>query len=314
MRRRLAWAVVAVVAVAVFVRFCVVILDEREQAFRTLLNNPEFKIFGFQINEPALTEPGLYVRIPGLHQLYRYERRKLRYDAEPRELYTTEKVLIEVDYFATWQIEDPRLFFESVRTYPDALRRLDSITYSELRETLALHPLSDLLSEKRSLITRAVAERCDQKFKPLGIRIHDLRIRRSDYPEGNRGRIFVRMRTERERFAKKFRAEGGEAALEIRSRADRESRVIRAEATRQSETIRGEGEARATETYAQAYNQDRDFYAFVKSLETYRMSFDDSTRLVLTPRSYFLRYLFPNSKTTPGSVGSGLPQGQEKGP
>jgi membrane protease subunit HflC len=313
--RRLLLGLLVVAGVAVFVRFCIVILDERQQGFRTILNNPDFQLLGFQINQPLLTEPGVYVRIPGLHQVYRYDRRKLRYDAKPRELYTTEKVLIVVDYFAIWQIEDPRLFFESVRTYPDALRRLDTITYSELRKNLALHSLKDLLSEARSSITRAVAEQCDQTLSPLGIRIRDLRIRRSDYPKANLDQIFMRMQKERERFAKKFRAEGGEAALEIRSLADRESRIIRAEAMRQSETLRGQGEAQATQTYAEAFDQDRDFYAFMKSLETYRKAFGESTRLVLTPRSHFLRYLFPDGKgPTPGSVGSGKPREQEKAP
>jgi membrane protease subunit HflC len=302
--RRAIYAAVVLAGLVLFLRFCAVVLDEREQAFRTFLNDPEYRLFGLQINQPLLNEPGLYVRIPFLHQLYRYDRRKLRYDAEPRELYTSEKILIEVDYFALWQIEDPRRFFESLRTYPEALRKLDEITYSKLRNKLALHPLKDLLSDQRSVITETVAEECDAALRPRGIRIHELRMRRADYPEANLGRIFARMRTERERLAKKFRAEGEEAALEIRSRAERESRVIRAEASRESEKIMGEGDARAAETYAQAYNQDRDFYAFVRSLETYRKTIDESTTLVLTPRSHFLRFLFPSSgNVTPGSGG-----------
>ena len=302
--RRGIYAAVALAGFVLFLRFCVVVLDEREQAFRTLLNDPEYRLFGLQINEPVLNEPGPYLRIPFLHQLYRYDRRKLRYDAEPRALYTSEKILIEVDYFALWQIEDTRLFFESLRTYPEALRKLDEITYSKLRNRLALHPLKDLLSDQRSVITRTVSEECDAALRPRGIRIHELRMRRAEYPEANLGRIFARMRTERERLAKKFRAEGDEEALDIQSRADRESRVIRAEASRESEKIRGEGDARAAETYAQAYEQDRDFYSFLRSLETYRNTLDESTTLVLTPRSHFLRYLFPGSdNVTPGPDG-----------
>jgi membrane protease subunit HflC len=131
-------------------------------------------------------------------------------------------------------------------------------------------------------------------------------MRRADYPEGNLGRIFARMRTERERLAKKFRAEGEEASLEIRSSAERESRIILAEARREAETIRGEGDARATETYADAYGRDRDFYSFLRSLETYRQTLDDSTTLILTPQSHFLRYFLRDPQgVTPGSVGTG---------
>ncbi|MEE8556445.1 MAG: protease modulator HflC, partial [Myxococcota bacterium] len=276
------------------------------------LNDPEFQMFGLDLNRSILREPGVYVRIPGLHQLYRYDRRALRYDAEARELYTSEKVLISVDYFALWQIEDPRRFFETVRVHSEALRRLDSITYSQLRTTLALHPLRDLLSEERSKITEKVREACDEKLKPLGIRVREFRIRRSDYPEANLSRIFARMSTERERFAKRFRAEGDEAALEIRSRADRDSRVIRAEASRESDVIRGEGDAGAAEIYAKAFGRDREFYSFLKSLETYRKSLDETTTFVLTPESHFLRYLFPSSNATPGSVGSGGPRAPRK--
>lgn len=291
MRRGILLAL-ATVAVAAFGFFCLVILDERHQGFRTLLNDPEFRAFGVQLNQPALTEPGLYLRIPGLHQLYVYDRRRLLYDAEPRELYTKEKQLIEVDYFAIWQIEEPRRFFEGIRTYENATRRLDTVTYSEVRKTLALHPLSDLLSERRSEIMRTIAEQCDRELRPRGIRVRDLRLRRSDYPEANLARILERMRSERERFAKKARAEGDEAAREIRSRAERESLVIRAEAGREAERLRGEGDARAAEIYARAYGQDAEFYSFLKSMETYRQSLDESTTLVVTPKSYFLRHLF----------------------
>ncbi len=308
--RRL-FAFVGIVAVVLFARFCIVILDEREQAFRTLLNDPEPRLMGYSLNRPLLTEPGLYLRIPGLHQIHRFDRRRLRYDSEPRALYTKGKLPIEVDYYAIWRIDDPRRFFEGVREHSEALRRLDTVTYSELRKTLALYTLEDLLSERRPVIMGQVARQCDEKLAPLGIRVLDLRIRRSDYPEGNLAQIFARMRTERERFAKKARAEGDEAAREIRSRAERESRVILAEATRKAAKTRGTGDARAAAIFAGAYGQDPEFYAFIKSLETYRATLAEETMLILTPRSYFLRYLFPNHgkaiRGSPGSVGAPAP-------
>jgi membrane protease subunit HflC len=282
-------------AFGVVASFCIVILDEREQAFRTFLNDPDFKVFGVQLGETVLTEPGWYVRIPGLQQLYVYDRRRLRYDAKPRDLYTSEKLLIQVDYYAMWRIADPRLFFESVKTYEEASRRLDTVTYGEVRKTLAQHPLSDLLSPRRTVLMNSITEACDATLGSFGIQIADLRLRRTDYPQTNLARVFDRMRTERDRFAKRYRAEGEEEARAIRSRAERESEVLRAEATRKSEQIRGEGDARATNIYAEAFSQDAEFYAFVRSLQAYRKALDDQTTLILSPNSSFLRYLFPDS-------------------
>ncbi len=283
---------------AVVGSFCIVILDERQQAFRTLLNDPEPTLFGYSLNRPVLTKPGWYFRIPGLHQLYTYDRRLLRYEANPRDLYTSEKLLLEVDYYAIWRIADPQLFFESIRTLPEALGRLDTITYSEVRRTLAQHSLADLLSRERLAIMRVITENSAAKLSPLGIELVDLKLRRTDYPEANLDRIFQRMRTERERFAKKFRAEGEEQARIIRANADRESQVIRAEAARESATLRGEGDAAAARIYANAYGKDPEFYAFTRSLEAYKKALDDETTLILSPKLPFLRYLFLDGKRT----------------
>jgi membrane protease subunit HflC len=116
-------ALLLLLTVVVVGSFCVVILDERQQAFRTLLNDPEPEYFGLSLNRAILSEPGWYIRIPGLHQLYIYDRRLLRYEANPRDLYTSEKTLLAVDYYAMWQIADARLFLESVRTLSEALGR-----------------------------------------------------------------------------------------------------------------------------------------------------------------------------------------------
>ncbi len=272
--------------------FGVVVLDEGEQAFRTLLNDPEPKLFDYSLNTAVLDKPGWYFRIPGLHQLYVYDRRLLRYEANPRNLYTSEKLLLEVDYYAMWRVADPRLFFESVRTQREALGRLDTITYSELRTTLAQHTLADLLSTRRPAITQAITANSAAKLSPLGIELVDLKLRRTDYPQANLDRIFQRMRTERERFAKKFRAEGEEQARTIRAKADRESQVVRAEARGEAAVLRGEGDAEAADIYAQAYGKDPEFYAFTRSLEAYEKALDEETTLILSPKLPFLRYLF----------------------
>ena len=143
---------VLAVALVVAASFCVVVLDEREQAFRTLLSEADYEVAGIPLNRPELTEPGWYIRIPMLHDLYVYDRRLQRYDSDPQDLYTSEELLLEVDYYAMWRIVNPRQFFETNRTLSRALQRIDDVTYDNLRAVLAQQPLSALLSPQRDEI------------------------------------------------------------------------------------------------------------------------------------------------------------------
>ncbi len=281
-------------ALVVLASFCFIIIDEREQGFRTLLDDPDFALpGGIYKNKAELTEPGIYVRIPGLHDVYRFDRRRLHYDATKAfEGLTKENLLISLDYYAIWQIEDPRKFYEAFTNTQRAIKRLDDVTYSAVQKTVTQYSLADLLAAKREEITRQIAEASNAELQPKGLRILDLRVRGTDYPDTNLKQIFDRMRTERNRFALKFRAEGDEQAREIRSNADRESQVIRAGAEREATKMRGEGDAEAMRIYAEAYNQDPEFYSFMRSLEAYRTALDDQTTLILSKEMPFLKHLF----------------------
>ncbi len=273
--------------------FCIVIIDEREVAFRTILNESDPTLFGLHLNQPVIDQPGWYIRIPFLHQLYRYEGRRMRYDrADPLELQTSEKLLIEVDYYAVWRIADPELYFKRIRTRDAAIRRIDTITYSSVQQTLAKHTLADLLSEDREEITRSIAAISRAGLAPEGIEILDLRVRRTVYPAANLPRVYQRMSTERNRFALKFRAEGEEQARTIRSSADQESLIIVSTAERDSARLRGAGDAEATRIYAEAYGKDREFFEFLRSLEAYKLALNSQTTLILSPDAPFLKYFF----------------------
>ena len=130
---------------------------------------------------------------------------------------TFEPLLIEIDYFAVWRIADPELYFKSIRTRDAALRRLDTVTYSAVQQTLARYTLANLLSEEREEITSTIRDISAEGLAPDGIEVLDLRIRRTVYPEANLPQIYNRMRTERNRFAMRFRAEGEEQSRAIRS-------------------------------------------------------------------------------------------------
>ncbi len=278
------------VALGLAAALCLEVIDERELGFRTLLSEPEYAIAGVALNRAELVEPGWYVVIPGLHQLYRYDRRLLRFDAPPRELYVAEKLRLEVDYYALWRIADPRRFFEANRSVEAATRQVDNVTDSAVRKALAQHPLADLLSPARGQLSEILRD-SDETLRPLGIQVEDVRIRSIVYPSVNRAQVYQRMRTERSRVAIRLRAEGEQNAREVRAKADLEAQVIRAEADALATRLRGEGDARAASIFADAYGRDAEFYSFVRSLEAYRTALDDKTTLVLSPKHPFLRHL-----------------------
>ena len=291
--RWLGCAVLAVAAV-VFASFCVLVIDERQIGFRTLMGIPEPRpLLGLELNRPLLLEPGFYLRIPGLHQVTTFDKRRQRFDSPRHEPQTAQGELIRLDYYVIWRIDDPRRFFEAFRgSDPAAQNQIDNTSYGELRSALGEHSLADLLSPRRDEILRAVVAGAGAKLAPQGIEVLDLEIRRLDYPDQNLEQIHRRMRSERERYALRARAEGEEQGLAIRSKADEQVRVLLAEAEREAQRLRGEGDAEASRVYAEAFGHDPEFYAFVRSLEAYRKTVDEHTTLILSRDAPFLRYLF----------------------
>ena len=246
-----------------------------------------------QLGEPVrvVREPGLYWKIPFIQQVTYFDRRLLDYDASPKEILTVDKQQLVVDNYTRWRIVDPLQFYRSVRNEDGAQSRLDDIVYSDLRETLGRHTLREIVSDKRSALLAEVTRRSAEKAKAYGIEVVDVRIKRADLPEKNEQNVFNRMRTERERQAKKFRAEGDEEARKIRSESDKEVRIILADAQQTAQVVRGEGDAQAARTFAEAYGRDPEFYAFQRSLDAYRAALAEDTTVILSPRGDFLRYL-----------------------
>jgi membrane protease subunit HflC len=246
-----------------------------------------------QLGEPVRTvrEPGLYWKLPFVQNVLYFDQRLLDYDAAPRELLTKDKQQLVVDNYSRWRIADPLQFYRTVRNEEGARSRLDDIVYSNLRENLGRHTLREIVSGKRAVLMKEVTARSDEKAREYGIEVIDVVIKRADLPEKNELNVFNRMRTERERQAKKFRAEGDEAARKIRSESDKEVQILLAEARKQAEITRGEGDALAVKIFADAYGRDPDFYQLVRTLEAYRNALRDGTTLVLSPNSDFFRYL-----------------------
>jgi len=246
-----------------------------------------------QLGEPVrvVQEPGLYWKVPFIQQVTYFDRRLLDYDAASKDILTVDKQQLSVDNYSRWRIADPLQFYRTVRDERGAQSRLDDIVYSDLRETLGRHTLRDIVSDKRDQLMADVTARSAEKAKVYGIEIVDVRIKRADLPEKNEQTVFGRMRSERERQAKKFRAEGDEEARKIRSESDKQVQILLADATQQAEVIRGEGDANATRIFAEAYGRDPDFYAFQRTLEAYRSALASGTTVILSPKSEFFRFL-----------------------
>ena len=247
-----------------------------------------------QFGEPkrTLQDPGLNWKIPFIQNVVFYENRVLSMvSSDSDEVILADQKRLEVDTYARYQIVNPLLFYQTVRNVQGVEQRLDAIVDSSVRRVLGGATLVDILSEKRSDLTTSIREEVNASAESLGLDIIDVRIRRADYPDATSQNIFNRMKSEREREAKEFRATGEEEAQKIRADADKQRTVMVAEARRQSEILRGEGDAKSIQIYADAFGQDKDFFSFYRSMQAYRKTFsEEGTSLVLSPDSEFFRF------------------------
>ncbi|MFP4168699.1 MAG: protease modulator HflC [Desulfonatronovibrionaceae bacterium] len=236
-------------------------------------------------------EPGLHFKLPFVQNVIRFDKRVLEYDAPPAEILTRDKKNLVVDNYSRWRISDTLDFYQTARTVSGGRSRLDDIIYSELRVALGNFSLTEIVSAERSEIMSRVTEKSREKLSDYGIEVLDVRIKRTDLPEENQKAIFGRMRAERERQAKRYRAEGREEGVKVKTGADRERAVMLADAREESQVLRGEGDAEATGIYAQALSKDPEFYQFWKSMEAYKQGVNNGTDFVFTPREEFWRYM-----------------------
>ena len=174
--------------------------------------------------------------------------------------------------------------------------RLSQITKDELRDEFASRTIKEAVSGERSDIMEALVVKANQISQELGIEIVDLRVSRIDYTDDISGSVYDRMRAERDRVAKDFRARGRESSERIRAAADRERQITLADAYKVSEQLRGEGDATAADIYARSYGKDPEFYSLTKSLTAYKQTFTSKNDvLVLQPDSQFFRYFNESS-------------------
>jgi len=279
-------SIVLLVIIAILLAGSLFTVDETEQGIVTQL--------GKYVR--TVTEPGLHLKVPFIQSVHKFEDRVLEYDASAAKIITSDKKHLDLDNYARWKIVEPLKLYQTVRNELGASARLDDIVFSEIREELARHTLTEIVSVNRAAIMEKVGNKCAEKAREYGIEVIDVRIKRADLPVEVRDSVYARMRAERQRKAKKYRSEGEEEAVKIRAVTDKEKTILLAESYRQAEKLKGEGDAAAIKVYAEAFEKDPLFYAFVRTLEAYEKSLMRDTTVVLASDSEFFQYLSPPTK------------------
>ncbi|NMM47027.1 protease modulator HflC [Marinigracilibium pacificum] len=272
--------------------------------------------FGKPVGEPRI-EPGLYFKIPFIQKVQFFDKRYLKWNGDPNQVTTKDKKYIFVDTYARWQVTDPLRFFIRLRDERSAQSRLDDILDGETRNAVASFNLLDLIrstnrepvvsedylqeldelekiSVGRAKIEEMILEKANERTADLGIKILDIRFKRMNYVDEVRDRVYDRMISERKRIADQFRSEGQGEASKIQGNKERDLAKIQSEAVEESEIIKGKADAEATSIYAAAYNKNgssRDFYSFLRAMESLEKSFDDKTNIVITTDSDLYKYL-----------------------
>jgi len=252
----------------------------------------------------VISEPGLNFKVPFIDNVIAIDKRILDLEAPAQEVIASDQKRLVVDAFARYRIKDPLRFYQTVGSISGANSQLAILLNSALRRVLGEVTFTHVVRDQRADLMARIRESVDKEAENYGISVVDVRIRRADLPEQNSQAVYQRMQTERQREAAEFRAQGAQRAQEIRSRADRDVTVIVADAQSNAERIRGEGDSERNRIFADAFNQDPDFFSFYRSMQAYEAGLRaNDTRLVLKPDSSFFRFF--NNPTGQPAAGNG---------
>ncbi|MBU0503177.1 MAG: protease modulator HflC [Candidatus Omnitrophota bacterium] len=294
--------------VAAFVSGALFIVDETKQVVITQ--------FGKPVGMP-IDLAGLHFKTPFIQEAHYFEKRILGWDGDPNQIPTKDKKYIWVDTIARWKIVDALKFLQSVGNEIGAQSRLDDIINSATRDVITSHLLVEAVRDSnriletkelgvdailadealerisvgRQLLARDILEKAKVLAPQYGIEMVDVRIKRVNYVEDVRNKVYDRMIAERKRAAEKYRSEGQGKSAEISGQVGKELKLITSEAYRQAQGLVGKADAEAINIYAQAYSQDPEFYSFLKTLETYQRTIDGNSTIILTTDSDYYKYL-----------------------
>jgi membrane protease subunit HflC len=265
-----------------------------------------FGLTAFTVNERELAiklqvgevveanyEPGIHFKIPVYQTVRKFPSRILKIDDEPQRVFTLERTGMQVDFFVQWRIVDAVAFYTSTGgSQFIAIERLREIVRNSVVTEFGKRTVQQAISVEREALMRDMLATAKSTAQGLGIELVDFRVKQVEFVAEARDSVYNRMRAERARVAELTRGEGREAEALIRSTAEKDRTIILADANKQGQIIRGEGDAQAAEIYANAYNQDPEFYKFYRSIDAYRNSMGKSGDImVLDPNNEFFEYL-----------------------
>jgi membrane protease subunit HflC len=239
-------------------------------------------------------QPGLHIKVPFVDDVRIFDARILTVDAQPASFFTIEKKRLIVDSYAKWRIANVETYYKATGGVESvAHNRLANRVNTGLRNQFGTRTLHEVVSGERDLLMKNITDDLNRTvLDSLGIEVIDVRVKRIDLPQEVSGPVFRRMTAEREKEARELRSTGKEKAEKIRASADRERTIELANAYRDAEELRGEGDAEAAKIYASAYQEDPEFYSFVRSLNAYKNAFSNKGDIMLVePDSDFFKYL-----------------------
>ena len=285
MIRNLSFVIAAIVALAAYT-----------SAF-TVHQTQQVLIFQVGKFDRAITEPGLYFKIPFYEDARFIDKRLLSLDSPVQEVITANQKRLVVDAFARYRIVDPLKFVQSAGgSIANANARLATVLNSSVRRVMGGESLVSVVRDKRAELMLRIKDQTNVEAADFGVEVVDVKIRRADLPEANSASVFSRMQTERQQEAAEYRARGAQLAKRIRAEADRDATVIVAKASQEGEILRGDGDAEKNKIFAEAYGKDPEFFRFYRSMQAYETGLaGDNTSLVLSPDGDFFSY-FTKSK------------------
>ena len=273
--------IIVLVAAAVLIPQAFVVIDETELAIVTRFGDPV----------RTIKNPGLSFKTPFIDQITKFEKRLLIFDAPADSLLTKDKKRLIIDVYARGRISDPLVFYQKVRNESQARSRVIDIVASELRREIAMDDQKEIIDTTREQIMNRVRDDVRPLIAELGIDIVDVRIKRADFPETIASSVYERMKAERKRIGDRERAQGAEADLQKRAEVDREAVEITSEAVKKSDIIRGEAEATAINIFAEAFEQDPEFFRFQRTLEAYQEFLTENSTIVLPASGALFEFL-----------------------
>ncbi len=249
----------------------------------------------------TVTDAGLHAKW-FFRQANYFDRRLRVYNPRPSEFLTRDKKNLVIECYVVWRIDDPQRFVQTVGDPIAAEMRLHDIIWSSLSASVGNHDLDSLIAptpekvKADDMLDNVTALTDAAALAQYGIHVADVRIKRLNLPEQNKQSVYARMRAERERIARQYRAEGEEEALRIRAEADRQKEEILSTAYKDAEKIKGEGDAQATRIYSQAYSRNPRFYKLLRTLESYKKIFGDNTTAILSSDSELLKIMMEGER------------------